>query len=861
MSQSPSAERRKIGQPPHSAGRRFQGLRSLIDPSQIPSYVREIHQDQLKWLQQPFYTAGSRERNLPLSASDVTIIDNGNASPRFLRLSTYAIPVSADLAATCAIPMGFVLQPFNEPMFDEAPVPCVDFGEQNPPRCTNCGAYINPYVIWSSSGQKWICNLCRTPNNVDPELFSPLEPSGLPSNHSSRPELNYGTVDFVVPKEYHANQPLPRLLPTFAPSPEQQIPKPGGIETRPPTPLRTLFIIDVTNPNANPAASSSPKPNKLPSVCESIRQALYGSPNDPQSSSTINPYMQVGIMTFDKALHFYDLTSDPDQPSMHIMSDIDDVFAPIQQGVFVDPVASRGIIESLLEKIPRMFSYSLAEHAALGAAIRGGLATMARSGGQMMVFQSEIPSIGPGALQPRKDAELYGTPEEKSLFRAQDIAWTDVAEECAEAGVGINLWLFPERPVDVGTLATLPSVTGGDIFFHPRYIPNRDSHVLRSEVKRAVSREIGYNCSVRVRCSKGLQIEKYLSLLHQPTRETLMAGVLSADYALAAIITNEHGTITTSSDLDPREDVYIQSAVLYTTVEGQRRVRISNVAVGVSQLAANVFTWTDFDTGLCLLAKEAALLMTSKTLSETRDASTERYVEILVGYRKNCAAATSTSQLILPESYKFLASLGNSIIKTKAIKGSPVSSDVRSLDRHRILSMGVASLMTYLYPHVVAIHDLADHVGYPNANGKLALPWYMPASYEWMVADGAYLMDNGAVTILWIGSSVSPQILRDLFDVEDWEDLGPSVSRLPELPTRLSIQVRNLIAHEETRRGGRTVPFLIARQNMDASEMEFANMLVDDRNNDAMSYIDYLCHLHKRISEELNKPAGWNPFA
>lgn len=37
--------------------------------------------------------------------------------------------------------------------------------------------------------------------------------------------------------------------------------------------------------------------------------------------------------------------------------------------------------------------------------------------------------------------------------------------------------------------------------------------------------------------------------------------------------------------------------------------------------------------------------------------------------------------------------------------------------------------------------------------------------------------DNGEETIMWLGGSVSPQILLDLFGVEDWEELGPAVVR------------------------------------------------------------------------------------
>ena len=44
----------------------------------------------------------------------------------------------------------------------------------------------------------------------------------------------------------------------------------------------------------------------------------------------------------------------------------------------------------------------------------------------------------------------------------------------------------------------------------------------------------------------------------------------------------------------------------------------------------------------------------------------------------------------------------------------------------------------------------------------------------------------------------------------------------------------------------------MARQNRDGMEVEFANNLVEDPNNDALSYVDYLCHVHRVISNDMS---------
>ena len=62
-------------------------------------------------------------------------------------------------------------------------------------------------------------------------------------------------------------------------------------------------------------------------------------------------------------------------------------------------------------------------------------------------------------------------------------------------------------------------------------------------------------------------------------------------------------------------------------------------------------------------------------------------------------------------------------------------------------------------------------------------------------------------------------------------------TRLPARDTRLSERVRTFLSHLERQSGSRR-RFLMARQNLDGAELEFANMLVEDTNNGGMSYMD-----------------------
>lgn len=70
--------------------------------------------------------------------------------------------------------------------------------------------------------------------------------------------------------------------------------------------------------------------------------------------------------------------------------------------------------------------------------------------------------IGLGALKtPTDDATLFGTDKEKTLFIPREDSWKDLAEQCAEEGVGVSMFLGNSRPIDIASIGKLSSDLGG----------------------------------------------------------------------------------------------------------------------------------------------------------------------------------------------------------------------------------------------------------------------------------------------------------------------------------------------------------------------------------------------------------------
>jgi protein transport protein SEC24 len=68
------------------------------------------------------------------------------------------------------------------------------------------------------------------------------------------------------------------------------------------------------------------------------------------------------------------------------------------------------------------------------------------------------------------------------------------------------LFLAPSKFIDIASISAVVNETGGSIFFHPRFEQIRDGSLLKGQLRRVLKRMQGYDCMMRVRCSKGVFI-------------------------------------------------------------------------------------------------------------------------------------------------------------------------------------------------------------------------------------------------------------------------------------------------------------------------------------------------------------------
>ena len=264
--------------------------------------------------------------------------------------------------------------------------------------------------------------------------------------------------------------------------------------------------------------------------------------------------------------------------------------------------------------------------------------------------------------------------------------------------------------------------------------------------------------------------------------------------------------------------------------------------------------FVDQDAVIGILAKESANRTDSKSLKDIRQNVQDKAIDILGGYRKHFAGAHPTTQLVLPENLKEFAMYVLGLIKSRALKGGHEPSDRRIHEIRMIKGMAPTELSWYLYPRMIALHNLDAAEGFADENGHLKMPPSIRASFSQIEEGGAYLVDNGQILLLWLHASVSPNLLEDLFgeEIDDLQKLDPNLSALPLLETQLNAQARNILIAMEQGRGSKGMAIQLARQGLDGAEFEFARLLYEDRNGDASSYVDWLVMLHRGVGQEVS---------
>ncbi|XP_041742427.1 protein transport protein Sec24A isoform X3 [Coregonus clupeaformis] len=715
-----------------------------------------------------------------------------NCHPDVFRSTLTSIPQTQSLLNKAKLPLGLLLHPFK----DLSQLPVVT--SSTIVRCRSCRTYINPFVTFLDQ-RRWKCNLCYRVNDVPEEfMYNPVSRSyGEPHK---RPEVQNATIEFIAPSEY--------ML-------------------RPPQPAVYLIVLDVSH--------NAVETGYLDVVCQSLLENINALPGDSRT--------KIGFITFDSTIHFYNLQETLSQPQMLIVSDIEDIFLPTPDSLLVNLNECKELVQDLLKSLPQMFGKTMETQSALGPALQAAFKLLSPTGGRVSVFQTQLPSLGVGALKSREDPNQRASAKDiQHLSPATDF-YKKLALDCSGQQVAVDLFLLSSQYCDLASLGCISRYSAGSVYYYPSYHQQHNPagvECFQKDLKRYLTRKIGFEAVMRIRCTKGLSIHTFHGNFFVRSTDLLSLPNVNPDAGFAVQMSIEENLVDMQS-------VSFQAALLYTSSKGERRIRVHTMCLPVVNSLSDIFAGADVQAITGLLASMAVDRSVTASLSDARDAMTNASIDSLTSYRTSVLTIQQPG-LLAPACLRLFPLYILALLKQKAFRtGTSTRLDDRVFAMCQLKYQPLAYVMLMIHPALYRVDDLTDEGALNIIERTIPQPRVQQLSVEKLSREGAFLMDAGSVIYLWIGRNCNPNFLTQVLGVPNYTALSQNMNMLPELDTAESQRTRAFVGWLREQRP--FFPILHVIRDESPLKASFLQNMIEDRTESALSYYEFLLHVQQQVSK------------
>lgn len=707
-----------------------------------------------------------------------------NKYPEHFCSTLNVVPSSSSVLNKLKVPFGLVIQPFKD-LGDEVPVVTPPI-----PRCKVCRTYVNPYVQLNDGARRWKCNICARLNDMPADYFYGEDGRRVPFNIDSRPELNSALVEYIAPSEY---------------------------TTRPPQAAVYLYLIDVS--------IGAVQTGMVKMACKVLEEELDSIPGDSRRC--------IGIICFSSKLHYFNLHKNSGQPQMLVVADLDEPFIPTIDELIVNIKEEKQKIKDLLSLIPTIFADSKDPDCAVGPALKAAKELIFRFGGRLTLMISRSPSIGDGTIKKRGDTAKA---EGLSLAPLTDFYKT-LSLECTQKQVTVDLFMFPNDNIDVPTVSTISQFSSGSVYYYPQYHYEKNPLMAEKFVcdfRHYVTRPIAFEAVLRIRCTSGVNIHSFFGNCFVRAHDLIALANVSPDVAFGA-------QISIDDNLHESKLAIFQSALLFTSSKGDRRIRVHTLALPITSDPQTIYSNLNIDASVALLAKMAVEKANSASLGDAREALQYAVIDPLIRYRSDyCPSAKGSGQLAVPVSQRLLPLLVSSILKSKAFRLQNVSVDDRYFSMLQYKTLPIEDVMLMIYPRLFSLHNLAE-----TWTDKNAVPPRLPLTAEKLTRQGAFLLQTHEHFIIWIGRHVTDIFVNSVYNAASFEDLPDLRVGLNHHDNAISDLIHDLIALCSKVREA-PITIVSVREDKRAGHM-FLQHLVEDRSDGQISYYEFLQKIQQQV--------------
>eukprot|EP00358_Blepharisma_japonicum_P005435 CAMPEP_0202940746 /NCGR_PEP_ID=MMETSP1395-20130829/862_1 /ASSEMBLY_ACC=CAM_ASM_000871 /TAXON_ID=5961 /ORGANISM="Blepharisma japonicum, Strain Stock R1072" /LENGTH=566 /DNA_ID=CAMNT_0049635397 /DNA_START=107 /DNA_END=1808 /DNA_ORIENTATION=- len=507
-------------------------------------------------------------------------------SPRFLRFTCTQCAIDESTQKSTGLPLAAVWHPLADICPGEDTIPILN---KIPFRCNRCLAFVSPHFRFVEGGRKCICNICGLVQDTPDEYFN---------DRNNKPELWAGTYEFIAPGDYSNRPPMAPLF---------------------------FFCIDISS---NSISLGLPQ-----QILTSIKGVLdYIS--FPEKCS-------IGVMTFDTSMQFYKIGS-TGEVSEILITDVDDPFIPESvAGLTYNVAEQREQLDGLLD---RLLAWDFTQPPKVNlsaAAIADGMKNylLKGRGGRVLIFTSQLGTVGKGKLTNRVDPKLFNTDKEKTMYAPLE-SYVTLAQECTSEDICIDIFLCSGQYADAPSLAALCSQTGGDLHYYPNFNVGFDGERMYYQIFRTLTRTQGFQAVMRARCSNGIAIDQYIGKFKRKGPVEMELACIDSDKTIVIMLKHD-------SKLQEDIDLHVQCAMLYTSQYGQRLIRIFNGVIKSTKTIPNIFKGGDTDAIANVIARQSAYSIYEEAIGTVREKWHASMITMLTMHRMTVGDGEMNMILVL----------------------------------------------------------------------------------------------------------------------------------------------------------------------------------------------------------------------
>lgn len=138
---------------------------------------------------------------------------------------------------------------------------------------------------------------------------------------------------------------------------------------------------------------------------------------------------------------------------------------------------------------------------------------------------------------------------------------------------------------------------------------------------------------------------------------------------------------------------------------------------------------------------------------------------------QTCTTMVQTAAHIQDQgNFSFLPLYVMGILKSGALMArNDIRYDIRVATWARLTTLSCERTSLYFYPRLVPVHDittLSGELGTVGQDGLAVIPEKLRCAGASLTQRGAYIIDNGAEMVLWLGADVDPGFLKEVLSHE-----------------------------------------------------------------------------------------------